>query len=110
PEDLDERAHVLEKERARDAPFEDRTRLGGKPIIEEGVTEGSEPRTIVEDDQFAGRALEPCHDGAPSAASRVGAHALVERRVGVPFSDRERLDEHLDRAAARETDLPRFLV
>src|SRR5204862_6972668 len=102
PEDLDERADVLEEERARDTLLEHGAGFGGEAVVEEAVTERSESRAIVEDDELAGLAFQPRHDHAAAPARRVRAHAVVERGVGIALADRQRLDEHLDRATARE--------
>jgi hypothetical protein len=66
---------------------------------------------VVENEQLAAGPVEASHDRAVATAARVLAHALVHTRADVGRAiERERLDEHLDRASARETDLPRVLV
>src|SRR2546430_15122526 len=66
-------------------------------------------RAVVQHEELpAHLAVEPRHDGGGMARGGVTARALVEPRGRIVRTiERERLDEHLDRAAARETDLPR---
>jgi hypothetical protein len=75
-----------------------------KPLVERRVAEAPLRRAVVQQQHLgAHRTVEPRDDCGPPALVVVGAHELEQ--IGG-----QRLDEHLDRATAREADLPRFLV
>ena len=110
-DDLHEATYGLEEERLRTAARHRVPRLGGEALVEERVAERALGRPVVEDQQLAAWRIETRDDGAVAAASRVLSHVLVHARAHVGRAvQRDRLDEHLDGAAAREADLPGVLV
>src|SRR5207247_5203205 len=84
---------------------------GREALVEERVAERALGGAVIEHEQLAARAVQARDDGAVAAAARVLAHPLVHPRAHVGRAvERDRLDEDLDGAAAREADLPRVLV
>src|SRR5213592_758324 len=101
-DDLQERSHALEHERAREAGGHRVPRFGAEALVEERLAQRALARAVIEQEEL-GAAIEPRDDRRVSAAGGVLAHLQVE--LG-----RQRLDEDLDGPATRQPDLPRFLV
>jgi hypothetical protein len=103
-EHLDECARAFGEERSRGTERHRVARFFDESLVERRVAESPGGRAVVQQqDLRADRTVEPRDDRGPSALLGMSAHALQE--VG-----RQRLDEHLDRAAARQPDLPGLLV